>query len=91
MNSLFDATKAPIPYDLPRGSEARAKFDSFPENLLDLIEGTAGCSPYLEHLMNREGDWLRANADGDLDVVFATILNIQGDSFQDLSDNLRTA
>ncbi|MCK4861739.1 MAG: glutamine-synthetase adenylyltransferase, partial [Rhodobacteraceae bacterium] len=50
------------------------------------------CSPYLDLLMRREADWLRGIVGGDLDAVFAEILNdISGDSFQALSDNLRTA
>lgn len=67
-------------------------FDGFPENLLDLIEGTAGCSPYLDLLLRREASWLRDVTSHDLDEVFASILaDIFGDNFQALSDSLRTA
>ena len=92
MYTLENVTAGPIPYNEIRGAEARAMFDGLPENLTDLIEGTAGCSPYLDLLMRREADWLRGIVGGDLDAVFAEILNdISGDSFQALSDNLRTA
>lgn len=92
MYTLENVTAGPIPYNEIRGAEARAMFDGLPENLADLIEGTAGCSPYLDLLMRREADWLRGIVGGDLDAVFAEILNdISGDSFQALSDNLRTA
>ena len=92
MYTLENVTAGPIPYNEIRGAEARAMFDGLPKNLADLIEGTAGCSPYLDLLMRREADWLRGIVGGDLDAVFAEILNdISGDSFQALSDNLRTA
>ena len=92
MNTLENVIAGPIPYNEIRGAEARALFVGLPENLVDLIEGTAGCSPYLDLMMRREADWLRGIVNRDLDVVFAEILeDISGDSFQSLSDNLRTA
>ncbi len=92
MTTLENVTAGPIPYNPMRAAEARALFDGVPENLADLIEGTAGCSPYLDQLMRREADWLRGITTRDLDAVFAGILDdISGDSFQALSDNLRTA
>ena len=92
MTTLENVTAGPIPYNEVRGAEARAMFDGVPENLADLIEGTAGCSPYLDQLMRREADWLRGIVSRDLDTVFTEILDdISGDSFQALSDSLRTA
>ncbi len=92
MNTLENVTAGPIPYNEIHGAEARALFVGLPENLVDLIEGTAGCSPYLDLLMRREAEWLRGIVERDLDAVFAEILDdISGDSFQALSDNLRTA
>lgn len=92
MKTLRNAVPSPIPFNIERGAEARTLFAGFPENLLDLIEGTAGCSPYLDGLLWREADWLLDQIDTDLDVIFDNILsNISGDNFQNLSDNLRTA
>ncbi len=92
MTTLEHVTASPIPYDPERGAETRALFEGLPSNLLDLIEGVAGCSPYLELMMQREADWLRDNVSVDLDQAFAAILeDISGDNFQMLSDNLRTA
>ena len=92
MITLENVTAGPIPYNEIRGAEARAMFEGFPENLRDLVEGTAGCSPYLDLLMRREADWLRDIADTDIDTVFREILaDISGDNFQALSDSLRTA
>ncbi len=92
MITLENVTAGPIPYNEIRGAEARAMFEGFPKNLRDLVEGTAGCSPYLDLLMRREADWLRDIVGRDIDTVFREILlDISGDSFQALSDSLRTA
>ncbi len=92
MNTLYDVTTAPIPYSPERGQEARALFAEFPDNLRNLIAGTAGCSPYLDQLLKREADWLKSSAQLDLDRVFASILaDIAGESFENLSDALRVA
>ena len=92
MNTLENVIPGPIPYNRPRGAEAREMFARFPENLLDLIEGTAGCSPYLDLMMRREATWLRDVIGRDLDEAFSSILtDISGDKFDALSDSLRTA
>lgn len=91
MITLYDVALAPIPYDIARADEARKAYAGLPDNLLDLIEGAAGCSPYLDLLLRRESDWLHSIAQIDLDGAFADILNISGNNFQALSDNLRTA
>ncbi|MCF6304012.1 MAG: glutamine-synthetase adenylyltransferase, partial [Rhodobacteraceae bacterium] len=91
MTRLVDVVSAPIAYDAARGQQALAPFDGLPQNLLDLIKGTAGCSPYLEGSITREADWLRDIHDQPLADVFFNILQIEGDSFQTLSDNLRIA
>jgi len=88
---LSDVTSAPIPFDPARGQHALASFDGLPQNLLALIKGVAGCSPYLEGSLAREATWLRAIHDQPLTDVFIDILKIEGDSFQTLSDNLRIA
>ena len=38
-------TRMPIPHDPSRGAEARAAFAGRDGPVLDLIAGTAGCSP----------------------------------------------
>ena len=91
MTRLVDVISAPIAYDVARGQDALAPFMGLPQNLLDLIMGTAGCSPYLEGSITREADWLREVHNQPLADVFFNILQIEGDSFQTLSDNLRIA
>ncbi|MBY6090039.1 bifunctional [glutamine synthetase] adenylyltransferase/[glutamine synthetase]-adenylyl-L-tyrosine phosphorylase [Maritimibacter alkaliphilus] len=56
-------TRCPRPFDPERGAEARALLPDLAPELLELIEGTGGCSPYLLGLMHREADWLRAAFD----------------------------
>ncbi len=51
-------TRCPIAHDLDRGREARALMAGLAPELLDLIEGAAGCSPHLGGLIGRERLWL---------------------------------
>lgn len=51
-------TRHPVPHDPQRGQEVAAQYEGAPAPLLPLIEGTAGCSPYLAGLLERERDWL---------------------------------
>lgn len=92
MITLENVSAEPIPYNVTRGAEARGLLVGFPENLLNLIDGTAGCSPYLDMLIHREANWLRDIVYHDLDAAFVNILSdISGNNFQTLSDSLRTA
>ena len=51
-------TRSPIPYENTRTEEVQARFAAQPPEILALLDGTAGCSPYLAGLMEREADWL---------------------------------
>lgn len=52
-------TRLPIAYDRAAAADFRANLAGFAPEVLDLMAGTAGCSPYLRGLMQREADWLR--------------------------------
>ncbi len=52
-------TRHPIPFDPVQGADAWAGLSDLPPEFRGLIEGAAGCSPYLRDLMRREGEWLR--------------------------------
>ena len=52
-------TRQPLPHDLVAGVEAAAQFADLGPELAGLLAGTAGCSPYLRSLMQREHEWLR--------------------------------
>ena len=47
-------TRLPIAHDPARAAEARALFSGLSGPVVDLISGTAGCSPYLWSLMQKE-------------------------------------
>ncbi|MGH1355695.1 MAG: glutamine-synthetase adenylyltransferase [Thalassovita sp.] len=51
-------TRSPRPFDSDRGEEARALFPDFRPEVAEVIAGTAGCSPYLKRLMEKEAGWL---------------------------------
>ncbi|MCB1338636.1 MAG: glutamine-synthetase adenylyltransferase [Maritimibacter sp.] len=52
-------TRMPIPLEAEPAAEAKRLFDGLDPPLRDLIAGTAGCSPYLKGLAEREAEWLR--------------------------------
>ena len=52
-------TRTPLAFDPARGADMRARFSDLSPELRDLLEGTAGCSPYLAGLMEKEEGWLR--------------------------------
>ena len=91
MKTLRNAQPGPIPYDTARADEARVAFVDLPKNLIDLVAGVSGCSPYLQGLLQREAVWLRKVLDIDLDDLLAQTLTANGESFATLSDDLRTA
>ncbi|GAB4261515.1 MAG: [glutamate--ammonia-ligase] adenylyltransferase [Pararhodobacter sp.] len=53
-------TRTPIPFDAEAGADASARFADLAPELRALLAGTAGCSPFLKSLMEREEPWLRA-------------------------------
>lgn len=58
MNFASQITRTPIPHNTERGTEIGALFADVNPHLKALIEGTAGCSPYLAAQMTRQTDWL---------------------------------
>ncbi len=52
-------TRCPIPFDRAAGADVRAVFADMDAETADLLDGTAGCSPYLRDLMQRHAEWLR--------------------------------
>ncbi|MEM7722784.1 MAG: glutamine-synthetase adenylyltransferase [Pseudomonadota bacterium] len=58
MSFASRVTRHPIPYALDRAEAALAHLHDIPPELHPLLEGTAGCSPYLARLMEKEGHWL---------------------------------
>ncbi|NOX73977.1 MAG: glutamine-synthetase adenylyltransferase, partial [Alphaproteobacteria bacterium] len=58
MSLISKTQKAPIPFEPEHGTEVAALYPDAPQNIRALINGVAGCSPYLRGLLKREGDWL---------------------------------
>ncbi|ARE42000.1 Glutamate-ammonia ligase adenylyltransferase [Rhodovulum sp. P5] len=67
-------TRTPIAHDTDRATEAAARFASQPPEVLALLTGTAGCSPYLWALMTREAEWIEPALAEDPDSAFATLM-----------------
>jgi glutamate-ammonia-ligase adenylyltransferase len=58
MSFAARVTRHPIPFNPDRGAEALDHLHDLPPELRPLIEGAAGCAPYLAGLIRKEGHWL---------------------------------
>ncbi|MEM9576731.1 MAG: glutamine-synthetase adenylyltransferase [Pseudomonadota bacterium] len=87
---LSDAiTRVPRPFDAEKGREVAAKIGDVSPEVLELCAGTAGCSPYLASLMEKEAAWI-AQAVTDCDgVLQAEIEAARGHGPDGLADGLR--
>ncbi|WP_430448965.1 glutamine-synthetase adenylyltransferase [Rhodophyticola sp.] len=74
MSFVARLTRHPIAFDPDRGAEALALLPDLPGELRPLIEGTAGCSPYLARLMAQESAWLAAALAGTPEAAQEQIL-----------------
>ena len=85
-------TRCPIPHDPARAEEPRARFAALAPELRALVEGTAGCSPYLAGLMTREADWIEAALAGSPEDALADALALgEGMGSEALGSALRQA
>ncbi|WP_245824406.1 glutamine-synthetase adenylyltransferase [Pseudoruegeria aquimaris] len=67
-------SRCPLPFDPDRAAEGRALFAGLPAGALELIGGTAGCSPYLLGLMQKEAAWLPSALERPAQEAFEAIL-----------------
>ncbi len=74
MSNAFEITRTPIPFDTIRGDEVATHFPEASSQLRALINGAAGCSPYLATIMTRQSDWL-ITALEDPDAVVQTLFS----------------
>ncbi len=58
MDFISRMTRGPQPFEPDQGAETRALFPDLRPELAELIEGAAGCSPYLKSLCEKEKAWL---------------------------------
>ena len=56
-------TRQPRAFDPDRGREALEVLPSLPPEIAGLLEGTAGSSPYLAGLIEKEAAWLEGALD----------------------------
>lgn len=85
-------TRCPIPHDTDRGADLAARFADLAPELRALISGTAGCSPYLAGLMEREADWLApALAGAPEDALAAELARVAAEPGEALGSELRRA
>ncbi len=68
-------TRCPIPFDAARGADAGARFGALAPELRALLEGAAGCSPYLAGLIAREAEWLEPALAGAPEPALAAVLD----------------
>jgi glutamate-ammonia-ligase adenylyltransferase len=84
-------TRTPIAFEPDHGNEAAQLFSDLAPELVALLRGTAGCSPYLKGLMEKEQTWLRAALSMEPDTAFAEVIaGIEKDE-SELRSSLRRA
>ncbi|MDE0589764.1 glutamine-synthetase adenylyltransferase [Halocynthiibacter sp. C4] len=85
-------TRSPIPYDLERSKDALACVPELAPEFADLVAGAGGCSPYLLHLMTREGDWLAEALAGSPEDALAKVFeDVRATAPDELGVALRVA
>jgi glutamate-ammonia-ligase adenylyltransferase len=83
-------TRHPIPFAPERGAEALEHVRDLAPEVRPLIEGAAGCAPYLADLLRKEGAWLSpALAEPPEDTLAALIGEASDLDAQGLSSGLR--
>ncbi len=76
-------TRCPRPFDPLAGQEARALFPGMAPQLAELVEGAAGCSPYIRTLCEAESAWLPDALDrpeAALDTVLSELADLSPDA-----------
>jgi glutamate-ammonia-ligase adenylyltransferase len=66
-------TRCPRPFEADPGLEARDAVPNLPSELAALVEGAAGCSPFLQALCIKEREWLPEVFD-DPEAVFDALM-----------------
>ncbi len=83
-------TRHPIPFVTERGTEALEHVPDIATELRPLIEGAAGCAPYLAGLIRQEGEWLsKALAEPPEDTLAALVRETVELDAQGLASGLR--
>ncbi len=85
-------TRVPQPFQPDIGVEVAGLFAAMPGSFRDLIEGTAGCSPYLAGLLRREANWISQLAERSADALRDEVIaQVRAASGSDAGDQFRQA
>lgn len=88
-------SRYPIAFDTQRGQEALRHADGLADQAALLLQGAAGCSPYLAGLIAREAEWfmsrLKATVPNATDLVADETAGFDALAPQDLGKALRQA
>ncbi len=84
-------TRSPRPFDPARGADALALFPDVASPVAEVIAGTAGCSPYLADLLQRETAWITGALDDPESAFAALLAAIPQTELTDLPAALRQA
>ncbi|MEL6420639.1 MAG: hypothetical protein AAFQ55_18730 [Pseudomonadota bacterium] len=86
----LSVNRIPRPFNRERGAETAALVPSVAGDGRKLIEGAAGCSPYLAGLIAKEAEWL-AHAMADPDAAITAAIEGAGRLLVDVPNGLRRA
>ena len=85
-------TRCPLAYDVDAGAEVQTRFADIVPELREVLAGTAGCSPFLKGIMEREEPWLReALAQSPEDSLAAELASLVPDAPAATGSALRRA
>ena len=91
MSFAARTTRTPRPFDPERGADVVSELSDFGPEIMDLLRGAAGSSPFLAGLIGSEADWL-PEAFADPEAALQTILtDIPAITVPDLPTALRQA
>ena len=81
----------PIPFDTDRAAEVMPLYDGAPGDWPRVIEGVAGCSPYLKGVLERHSEWMRDALDAPDAAVAAMFTALRETPLEALPKELRIA
>jgi glutamate-ammonia-ligase adenylyltransferase len=91
MSFASKITRTPRPFEPDAAQDVSERFSDLAPELVEVLSGTAGCSPYLKGLMEAEEDWLRAALTEAPDTAMERAMEVSGDTSSELSASLRAA
>lgn len=85
-------TRCPDAYDPDRGDDTAGRYGDLPSELLSLVRGTAGSSPFLRAGLDRDRDWAIETLNGSPEAARDAVLaDVETLDFASLKPGLRLA